>query len=52
MTTEDFIIALFFRTQDVNGDISKHHQANLYPSGEARMVTPPRRNDPGENIRS
>ncbi len=32
MSTEDFIIALFCRVDDVLGDVPKHPQASLYPS--------------------
>ena len=32
MTTEDFIIELFIRIDDVMKGIGKHSQANLYPS--------------------
>ena len=32
MTTEDFIIELFCRVDDVMSDAQKHSQANLYPS--------------------
>jgi hypothetical protein len=32
VTTEDFIIELFCRVDDIMGDAPKHSQANLYPS--------------------
>lgn len=32
MTTEDFIITLFCRVDDVMADVPKHSQAHLYPS--------------------
>jgi hypothetical protein len=32
MSTEDFIIALFCRVDEVLGDVPKHPQAHLYPS--------------------
>ncbi len=32
MSTEDFIIALFCRVDEVLGDVPKHPQASLYPS--------------------
>ncbi|MDH7488099.1 MAG: transposase, partial [Anaerolineae bacterium] len=32
MTTEDFIITLFCRVDDVMSDVPKHSQAHLYPS--------------------
>jgi hypothetical protein len=32
MTTEDFIIELFYRIDDEMRDVPKHSQANLYPS--------------------
>jgi hypothetical protein len=32
MSTDDFIIALFYRVDEVMHDVPKHPQANLYPS--------------------